>query len=143
MKKRQRKLHINLSISIFFVILLFLIFYLVQTTYSIPKIGTPIVNQEASKDDNTATILIGNSKTNLLFSVGTSLYNALTQQKNAGKITFSGKNYPSLGFFVTDIGTLHANNGKNLIYYINGKEASVGVSSYMLKDGDIIEWKLE
>jgi len=30
-----------------------------------------------------------------------------------------------------------------LLYYINGKEASVGVSTYKPKNGDIIEWKLK
>src|SRR3989344_4658193 len=77
------------------------------------------------------------------FTPSTFLYDALLQEKNKGKIDFSGKNYPGLGFFVTDIGTLHSGKGKNLIYYINSKEATVGVSSYALKDGDVIEWKLE
>jgi len=77
------------------------------------------------------------------FTSNTILYDALVREKNEGRINFSGKNYPGLGFFVTDIGSLHAGMGKNLIYYINGKEATVGVSSYTLKDGDVIEWKLE
>ena len=29
------------------------------------------------------------------------------------------------------------------MYYINDKEASLGVSSYTVKEGDIIEWKLK
>ena len=73
----------------------------------------------------------------------TILYDALVQAKANGKINFSGRNYPGLGFFVTDIGTLHAGGGKNSIYYINGVEATVGISSYMLRNGDIIKWKLE
>ena len=63
--------------------------------------------------------------------------------REAGTLSFAGKNYPILGFFVTDIGDLHATGGENLFYYINGEEALVGVSTLSLKDGDVIEWKLK
>jgi hypothetical protein len=29
------------------------------------------------------------------------------------------------------------------MYYINGKEAEIGISSYIPKNGDMIEWKLK
>ena len=74
---------------------------------------------------------------------GSSLYDALVLAQQNKQIIFSGTSYPSLGFFVTDIGVLHSGNGKNLLYYINGKEAQVGISSYQPKDGDTISWKLE
>jgi|SRR3989338_2320841 len=74
---------------------------------------------------------------------GTTLFDALTEAKDNGKILFDGKQYPSLGFFVTKIGSLSELGGKHLIYYINGKPAKAGVSLYVLKDGDVIDWKLE
>lgn len=89
------------------------------------------------------TIIAGEEKIKLSATADTLLYNALIQAKNDGIFKFSGKNYPGLGFFVTEIGTLQAGDGKNLFYYINGKKATVGVSSYLLKDNDVIEWKLE
>lgn len=95
------------------------------------------------KNTENITIILGEETINLSVPPNTLFYDALVQAKNQEQITFDGKNYPGLGFFITDIGTLHAGSGKNLLYYINGKEAIVGVSSYMLKDGDIIEWKLE
>ncbi len=95
------------------------------------------------EDIEKITVIAGTEKINLSVAPNTIFYDALVQAKNAGKIEFFGKNYTGLGFFVTDIGTLHSGNGKDLLYYINGKEASVGVSSYTLKDGDVIEWKLE
>ncbi len=60
-----------------------------------------------------------------------------------GGVAFSGRMYPGLGFFVTSVGALHEGNGRHLIYSVNGKEASVGVSSYVPKQHDIIEWKLK
>lgn len=108
------------------------------------QILNPIISATPEKENaEKVTLILGNQIINLSFEHNTLFYDALAQAKDEGKIIFSGKNYPGLGFFVTDIGTLHAGNGKNLLYYINGKQASVGVSSYTLKDGDIIEWKLE
>lgn len=69
-------------------------------------------------------------------------YDTLISAQKEGLITFTGKEYSGLGFFVSDIGDLHMTPGKNLLYYINGKEASVGVSTYIPKDGDVVEWRL-
>ena len=88
-------------------------------------------------------MILGNETIDLSFAPNTLFYNAMLEWRNTGSIYFDGKNYPGLGFFVTDIGPLHSGYGKNLLYYVNGKEATVGVSLYTLKDGDIIEWKLE
>lgn len=113
------------------------------------KIVEPVEeNKPENKKDSennfqSVTILAGDITVHLRVPPNTIFYDALMKAKNSGTIMFSGKNYPGLGFFVTDIGTLHAGGGKNLLYYINGKEANVGVSSYTLKDGDVIEWKLE
>ena len=91
----------------------------------------------------TVTVIFGSDTTKLPVTPGTIFYDTLVEARNEGSITFSGKNYPGLGFFVTDIGKLHSGNGQYLLYYINGKEATVGVSLYKLMDGDVIEWKLE
>lgn len=96
-----------------------------------------------SKNTEKITLILGQETLQLSFASNTIFYDALQEAKNAGILNFNGKNYPGLGFFVTDIGDLHSGGGKNLLYYVNGKEATVGVSSYTLKDGDIIEWKLE
>lgn len=136
MSKYNKKLYIGI-----FVILLLFVFFLIP---SFKKENQIIETQKNAQENNqSVTILAGKITTHLLLPSKTLLYDALTQAKNTNNISFSGRNYPGLGFFVTDIGTLHAGNGKNLLYYINGKEATVGVSSYTLKDGDVIEWKLE
>lgn len=59
--------------------------------------------------------------------------------------TFSGKEYSGLGFFVEEINGVKNNTqeGRYWIYYINGKKAQVGISSYILKPNDIIMWKYE
>ena len=48
-----------------------------------------------------------------------------------------------MGSFVTGINNNKGSPGKYWIYYVNDKKASVGVSNYILKEGDIINWKQE
>ena len=74
---------------------------------------------------------------------GGSLLSILTAAKERGEITLSGKEYSGLGFFVTELGSLKEGAGKHLVYYINGKEASVGVSIYVPKAGDLVVWELK
>lgn len=85
----------------------------------------------------------GSLKTNLSFVEGDTLYQILEKAKTEEKIIFENKNFPMLGFFVTQIGELKEGNGKYLFYNINSKEAQVGVSSYKPSDGDIITWELK
>lgn len=89
------------------------------------------------------TVTAGDFSVSLTPKEGSTLFDALTEAKNNGKILFEGKQYPSLGFFVTKIESLSESGGKHLIYYINGKQANSGISLYVLKNGDVIDWKLE
>lgn len=73
-----------------------------------------------------------------------SVYDLMNQLKNQG-FSFSATKYSSLGFFVTEINGVKEDK-KNHTYwtlYINGKEAMVGASQLILKEGDSIEWKYE
>lgn len=147
MKNKRYKIIVIWSIAI---LVLFFAFYSTQKSLparepSLEKTEIPIesISVNSVKKTISITIIAENETLHLEPQAGVSLYDALVLAKDAEQIIFSGKNYSGLGFFVTDIGSLHSGNGKNLFYYINNKEASVGVSSYLLKDGDIIEWKLK
>ena len=75
---------------------------------------------------------------------GSSVYYLMNILKAENKIDFKGKNYPAMGFFVEEINGLKNNPaGKNWIYYVNGQPAPVGISNYLIKANDIIEWKYE
>ncbi len=88
-------------------------------------------------------VVIGGVSVSLPFSSGDTFYEILIHAQQSGRISFSGKTYPGIGFFVTDIGSLHEHDGLHLMYFINGKEASVGVSSYVPHQGDEIVWNLQ
>ena len=97
--------------------------------------------------DDTAplSIEVGAGTVDLHLSVApqTTLYDDLVLASKAGLVSFSGKKYDSLGFFVTDIGSLHQGGGKFLMFDINGTASTVGVSTYVPKDHDRIIWNLQ
>lgn len=90
-----------------------------------------------------STLIIDKTTLNLTSAPGTSLYDILLKEKENNSLSFSGKEYPGMGFFTTDIGTLHSTKDHYLMYYVNGKEAEVGISFYFPQNGDVIEWKLK
>jgi hypothetical protein len=47
-----------------------------------------------------------------------------------------------MGIFIEEINGIRGDN-KYWIYSVNGIEASVGVSRFRLKSGDIISWELK
>jgi Domain of unknown function (DUF4430) len=57
------------------------------------------------------------------------------------RFTFTQKEYPGLGQFVESIGGKKSAGGEYWIFYVNGKESSTGVSTTIIHEGDVIEWK--
>ena len=76
---------------------------------------------------------------------GESVFDAMKKIEidNQKEFSFKFKNYSSLGSFVEEINGEKGTPGKYWIYYVNDKKASVGVSKYILKEGDIINWRRE
>lgn len=101
------------------------------------------IPETASSPSPSISIAAGGAAVRLPLSPGNTLADAVLAAQKSGTLAVSGKDYPGLGFFVTGIGTLREGNGKYLLYYVNGVEASTGISSYVPKDGDSIEWKLQ
>ena len=101
--------------------------------------------QSLKEEYNTsyATLKITDQEFIVPITNDTTVYDAMYKLSSEGKIKFEGKEYVGLGFFVTAVNSLKSGNGKNLIYYINNTQASVGISTYVIQEGDVIEWKLE
>lgn len=73
----------------------------------------------------------------------TNVYDFMSQLRRNGKINFKEKNYIGMGKFISTINGIRGNGEKNWIYYVNGKEAKIGVSNYKVNAGDIVSWKYE
>ena len=67
----------------------------------------------------------------------------LTKNKlSEEKVEFNYESYSGLGELITQIGDKKGGaNGKYWQYWVNGNYAQIGASSYIVKSGDIIEWK--
>lgn len=73
----------------------------------------------------------------------TSVYGLMSLLKNDGKITFTETTYIGMGKMITGINGMKSGGERTWIYYVNGAEAQVGVSNYMLRPGDVVSWQYE
>jgi hypothetical protein len=110
-----------------------------STDSSIFATSSQIVNKSQN-----AEIIILDKKIEFSFEEGDSLFNAMNELQNSGQISFKGKEFSAMGFFVEEINGFKQlpKERKYWRYYVNNKEASVGISNYKLKNNDSIEWKL-
>jgi len=162
MKKKFR----YIILIVYLVIIFVLIFLVIKNNFLYKKIPvTPVLEnnkittQEKNKvaaeeqvkenkkdkanNEISSTIVVGELKLQTNFEVGKSLYDVLVMEKNNGRLNLVGKDFSGLGFFVSSIGALKETSDKHLIYFVNGKSPSVGISNYILKDKDVIEWQLK
>ncbi len=113
-----------------------------QRVNNIPSDKVPLEEGTNTKQDSIIFSVDGKTL-NLNFNEGDTLEKVIKVSTDKGLININGENFPGLGFFVQSINGIEQGNGYSWIYYINGKKATVGVSSYKLKIGDLIEWKYE
>ena len=96
-------------------------------------------------DSIAATIEIAGQKYNLNLPEKSTAYDAMQKLIAEKTITATMKKFSGLGYFVEEINGLKNDNqtGQYWIYYLNGQSAKVGISSYTLKNNDLITWKYE
>lgn len=91
------------------------------------------------------TVLDKRYETNI--KEGSSAFEAMEKIKKESTLNnnfdFKYTHNASLGNFITEINGQYGTPGKYWIYYVNNEKASIGVSNYILKDGDIISWSQE
>ena len=74
---------------------------------------------------------------------GATVLQAMQKLSTESDFSFNGREFPGLGYFVEEINGVKGNADKFWAYYVNDILASVGVSQYVLKTGDIINFKYE
>jgi len=67
----------------------------------------------------------------------------MVKLREEGKINFKDKTYSGMGKLIKEINGIKNSSEKNWIYYVNGKKATIGVSNYQIKPGDVVSWKYE
>ncbi|MDE2399960.1 MAG: DUF4430 domain-containing protein [Patescibacteria group bacterium] len=91
----------------------------------------------------TADIEVNGVKYQTEISQNTSVYDFMDKLRTEGKINFEDKTYVGMGKFIESINGIKNTGDKSWIYYVNGKEAQIGVSNYKMNPGDVVSWKYE
>ncbi len=87
------------------------------------------------------TLASGENKYDISVEKGATVYDAMTKLASNTSFSFGAKYYSGLGYFIDSINGIKNGNGNYWAFYINGKYATVGVSSYQLSGGDNIKWR--
>lgn len=125
----------------FLIIILIVAGYIFSTNRSTVPTDTEI-QTTTQQEVKQVTLIVGESTTTLTFTQGQTLYDALVKAQQAG-LTLELKEYPGMGYFVAKIGSLVPTADKYLMYTVNGEEASEGISTYRLKENDIVKWEVK
>ncbi len=104
--------------------------------------GVQNTNVQTEQVSQSIRIVAGTTNISVPATGGT-LLDLMQSAKTEGKLVLEGKEYEGLGFFASKVGSLQGTNKQFLMYSINGTEASVGISGYVPKGGDVITWELK
>lgn len=117
----------------------------VREIISVPEVASQ--DKEDIQNEIKATLVILGQTYNVAISEGENVYELMSflsrGSKEEPRFDFKAREHQGLGYFVYEINGIKGKSGAYWIYYINGEEANVGVSKYIVKDGDVIEWKQE
>ena len=105
-------------------------------------IGTISGKTTTSTTADTATLAIGRNRYQIPAN-NSAVLDAMNELSSTRDFKFTGKDYPSLGFFVESINGKKNADGFYWILYVNGKSSDLGVSQAKIRAGDTIEWKYE
>jgi len=75
-----------------------------------------------------------------ILSKGTALDSMHAYAAAQADFSFSGRNFPGLGFFVEEMGGLKNGDGNYWFLYVNGESSQKGASQTFVAPGDIVEW---
>ena len=135
--KKSNKIIIIILVSL---LIILEIFFVVSKKMS--KENLPPVSQNQVQTAK-AILEIENIKYEEGITGTETVYSLMDKLKQEGKINFKETNYIGMGELITEINGIQASGGKSWIYYVNGKQANVGVSNYKLKNGDIVSWQYQ
>lgn len=145
MKNKKITIIVGLIISLIIIFLITHPSVLRTPPLSRGGINTEIEPKALSEKNVKVSLIVQEKRYETGVKKGETVYDAMKSIESVkeNNFSFKTKEYPSLGIFVEGINEVMGESGKYWIYYVNDKEASVSVSKYVLKSGDIINWKRE
>ncbi len=94
----------------------------------------------------TVTFVVEQATTTFHIAKDSTALDLMMAASSSRSLTFTGKEYSGLGTLITSINGKSSDQDHNDLYWIysvNGKKATVGVSQYVLHEGDIVLWSYE
>jgi hypothetical protein len=88
-------------------------------------------------------IMVSSTTYPVTISADKDIYEAMGVLASTTAFNFKAKYFSGLGYFIEEINGLKNKDGFYWTLYINGTYSNVGVSEYILKEGDQVEWKFE
>lgn len=107
-----------------------------------PSATRSAATTETVQTSNT-TLIAGDDSYRLYVPSGSTVLDAMRTLASTTSFVFSGREYPSLGFFVESINGKRNADGLYWFLYINGASSDTGVSNAVLHPGDTVEWRYE
>ncbi len=103
-----------------------------------------IQKEEIEQNQIKYSLLVKDNKYASTISENSTVFQAMESLIKENKnFTFKYTENSGMGNFITEINGDKGTPGKYWIYYINENKPPVGVSKYILEDGDIIRWSQE
>lgn len=113
-----------------------------------PLSSLPASSSSAGNEQPTVSLMLdyGNgyvrTYTDITTHNGETMMGLLEKQTRNAKIPFTVKKFNGLGTLIETIGTkTNGDEGKYWQYWVNNVAISYGADAYLVKPGDVIEWK--
>ncbi len=111
---------------------------------SLPLVNKEKIQYQIPKDNGIDTTLEINSIKYIgKINQKTSVYDFMKKLMEEKEVTFTEKNYSGIGKFIISLNGVSGDKDHAWIYYVNGNEASLGVSTQIINPGDVVSWKYE
>ncbi len=133
------------NIHIILVGILVAILALATFTYTYTNNRDTVTNTDSAPSEISATITIQDDSKTVSIPEGATVLAALEYLNERDKtLALEIKEYPGLGTLVQGMkGAANGTGGKYWQYFVNNEMPQIGADSYIIKDGDTIEWRFE
>lgn len=101
----------------------------------------PAVQTETPTSAPNVTIFVEGISYPVYAAEGATVLDAMREAAASSSLAFSGREYPSLGFFIESVNGKENADGFYWFLYLNGASSDTGASQTLLHPGDSVEWK--
>lgn len=110
---------------------------------------TDTANDKTGEIKTTSTIFVklqvNNKRLETSMPANSTAYELMIKLRDENQLSFTAREFGGIGYFIEKIEGIEndTKEKKYWIYFVNGVKAKVGVSTYVLKTGDIVSWQYE